>query len=115
MYFDEALQDMRLTLDTMWTVYDSKDMITAEENQQIEKLSFALDVVKVLSNMAADSEGVEFKDGVLVERAKWTQKLQDVYEGVDAGNPLRRAEQLILLDYLFEWLNEREHEEFMRS
>lgn len=115
MYFDEVLQDMRLALDTMWAVYDTKEIIGVEETQQMEKLSFALDVLKALSNMAADSEGMEFKDGVLFERAKWTQKLQDVYEGVDAGNPLRRAEQLILLDYLFEWLNEREHEEFMRS
>lgn len=115
MYFDEALQDMRLALETMWSIYDTKDIISVEDRQQIEKLSFALDVMKTLTNTCEDVVGKEFKDGMLVERSKWTQKLRDVYDGVEAGNPLRRADQLILLDSLFEWLDEREHEEFMWS
>jgi len=115
MYFDEALQDMRLALDTMWAVYDNKDIISVEDRQHMEKLSFALDVMKTLTNMCEDVVGKEFKDGMLVERAKWVARLRDVYDGVDSGNPLRRADQLILLDSLFEWLGEREHEEFMWS
>ena len=115
MYFDEALQDMRLALETMWSIYDTKDIISVEDRQQMEKLSFALDVMKTLTGMVEHEDATAYKDGMLVERSKWTQKLRDVYDGVEAGNPLRRADQLILLDSLFEWLDEREHEEFMWS
>jgi len=108
MYFDEALQDMRLALDTMWAVYDNKDIISVEDRQHMEKLSFALDVMKTLTNMCEDVVGKEFKDGMVVERSKWTWKLQDVYDG---ANP----KQVRLLDSLFEWLSEREEEEFMWS
>lgn len=108
MYFDEALQDMRLTLDTMWSIYDTKDIISVEDRQQMEKISFALDVMKTLTNMCEDDVGKEFKDGMLVERSKWVQKLRDVQLGAD-------SEQVRVLNSLFEWLNEREDEEIMWS
>lgn len=108
MHFDEALQDMRLALDTMWAVYDNKDIISEDDRQHMEKLSFALNVVETLTNMCEDVVGKEFKDGMLVERGKWAARLRDMRDGAD-------PKQVRLLDSLFKWLNEREEEEIMWS